>query len=80
MLGVARMIHRQVGRNAIQPGGELGAGRIALPRTIDPQKYFLRQLFGYRLIVGHAVHEADHLAAVFLHQIIESDIVARGHA
>ena len=51
---IARVIHRQVGCNPIQPRRELRACLVAGARPVYPKKHFLRQVFGCRRIMRHA--------------------------
>ena len=76
---VARMINRQVGRNPIQPGGELGAGFVTPARAIHPQKNFLRQIFSRGGVARHPVHKTYQWPAILLHQEVESGLVPRLH-
>ena len=80
MARIARMIHSQVGRDAIQPGGELGAGFVFLARAINAQKNFLRQFFRHGRITRHAIHKIHHRPAIFLQQIIEGSLIACLHS
>ena len=73
------MVHCQIRGNAIQPSGELGAGFVVLARAIDAQKNLLRQILRHRRVMRHAVHKTHHRSTVFLHQVVESRIVASLH-
>ena len=79
MTRIARVIHRQIGGDAIQPGAEFGAGFVSFARAIDAQKNFLGQVFRSRRIVRHAIHKTHHRPAIFLHQAGESGIVTGLH-
>ena len=56
---IAQGVQRQVGGDAEKPRGELGAGRVLLPRAVDAQENFLRQILRFRRVAHHAVQEAD---------------------
>ena len=74
-LMIARVVHGQIGGDAVKPGGELGFRRIALARAINAQKNFLRQLFRQRLVAAHAVHEGDHRPVILVYEILVSRII-----
>jgi hypothetical protein len=50
---------------------------VAFARPVDSQENLLSQVFSGRRVARHAVHKAHHRPAVFLHQILESSVIAR---
>ena len=80
MPGVARMVHRKVGGNPVEPGGELGLGPVALPGAVNAHKNLLRQLFGNCLVAHHPEKKVDDGPVILLGQITESRFVARRRA
>src|SRR5271157_6099022 len=66
---IARVVNRQVGRDAIKPGRKLGARLVTGARPVHAQKHFLRQFLRGRWVAAQAVHEAHHRPAIFLHQV-----------
>ena len=75
LLGIARMIHAQVGRNAVKPGAELCFRPIRLPRPVHPQENLLRQFFRNRLVPHHAEHEVNDGLTVLLNEKVIAAVV-----
>ena len=65
---VAHRIQRQIRRDAEEPGGELRARRILLPRAVHPQKNLLRQVLRRRRVPHHPVEEIDQRRTILLQQ------------
>ena len=70
-----RPVPQGVGRGVVgdreQPGGELRAGNVLLPRAVHPQEHLLGQVFG-QVAAAHQVLQHPHQPdLVAQHQLLE---------
>lgn len=72
---IADRIQRQIRRDAEEPRGEFRARRVLLPRSVDPQKYLLRQVLRGGRVPHHAVEEIHQRRAILLQQEVKGRIV-----